>query len=731
MEFLSDCFSHPVDKGRIIAWAKLSTKSQNTLKRAIEKSDWLGPLYKSGFSFELLSKISLENLNDARSIGPARVEELIQELISLSNEIENEGDLELTSNALSQLMAKSSPLMLEKLTVEENLEKYFERVESFEIPNYNQRRGLQQDFIKGKRPFQEMMFGGPGDFALGHLIDGYLQYSLALASHICEDRDMRVRIVAGNLGLLVGITSFPNQPNRNFVEHIRKNIRGSVQNLVGSLNLSYEDIVKIMFGTTKHETRVLENYAGTREITPFANCKTFSELFEVLDRELLKLPQFTERSLAMLKIRHQAFEEPELTLEKIGEEWDLTRERVRQIVDPLMEIRIKTEPEIGILVQAVELFARSEDENQFKKIVAENEIFDGEEMTWQRLWAITRILSPDVLAIRVHEKHKELEEGAKADSTIKVSIKKDRSKFGLYDLQVVAKNYEIDEARAYKIISEIYPRSVRCGSLVLARTKHLDSMFENSIAKQLKVSTPLEIKELLKGLQRSGEQRTVSLTGSLHDLTDLIHELAGNPPSQAKFLSGLIKEIEFSTFETWFLEIFSEANFGILHRNDVVNFAMRNASLNLSSVSVYLANSPIVRAHGRALYSLVGTQVTEDQLDDYYQIIRGVAGASEISYEMIDASKGLLSVKPNLTSLSSGVLFPPAGHRKIFDEFEFLTSCSCGKLDTTQAVKFTSGFWTGFTAMFRHGFAQHHMNKESTFLFEFNFDKSIVILLVS
>jgi hypothetical protein len=98
---------------------------------------------------------------------------------------------------------------------------------------------------------------------------------------------------------------------------------------------------------------------------------------------------------------------------------------------------------------------------------------------------------------------------------------------------------------------------------------------------------------------------------------------------------------------------------------------------------------------------------------------------------MLGASKGILNVKPNLNVITSGIVFPPAGYKKIFEGFEFETSCSCGELKTTQAVKYTSsGFWTGFTAMIRHGFSQHQMTKGSTFHFEFDFDNSMVVLSV-
>jgi hypothetical protein len=433
-----------------------------------------------------------------------------------------------------------------------------------------------------------------------------------------------------------------------------------------------------------------------------------------------------------LKHRHYAFGEPGLTLEQIGKKWDLTRERVRQIVEPLMKVKVEVDSEVQILVTAVEIFENCESEQEFQYATLVNEIFAGESMTWRRLWGVALILSPDELANRIYKKHQEIEAGSGADSALHGQIRKDRSKFGLYDLQVVAKKYAIDEDKAYKIISDIYPRSTRVGHLALAGTKNRDTMFHNSIAKQLKIASHLDVKELLKGLQRSGKQRDTQLIGSIEDLTNLIHSLAGNPPNYEEAAIGLISDVEFHTIETWLIEIFTGANLGILHSNDVVNFALRDRTINVSSVNVYLLNSPIMRSHGRSLYSLVGTEVTEDQLDAYIQIIRGTSEASEVSYEMTDASKGILSVRPNLNVITSGIVFPPSGYKRIFEGFVFETSCSCGQLETIQAVKFApSGFWTGFTAMIRHGFSQHQMGKGSTFHFEFDFDNSKVQLLLN
>lgn len=732
MEYLSDRLKEPDDFYEVLAWDKLSTKSQNTLQRAIERSDVWRTSELNGFNFDLLSKISIEDLNDARFIGPARAEELIQELISLFENHALKKDLDSAVGATSQIILVSSLQILAKLTVDEDLGKYLERIGSVDLITSQQRHTLLQELLPSKNPFKMMMSGKRDqEIALGHLIDANLRLSFAIAKRVCPDRDIRARTVAGNLGLLAGLTSFSDKPNVDFESHLMKFVREFIQDLIGSFNLSYDDIVELMLDANEHELDTNDKEEEEKNDAPFESCTTFSDLFEELDRELLKLPKVGERALAMFKHRHQAFGEPGLTFDDIGKKWGLTRERVRQIVDPLMKVSIQIENEVPILLKAVEIFETCEDEDQFKAKVDEAGMLSGEDVSWQRLWGLTRIMSLEVLANRVYEKHLELESESGTNSPIRNLVKKDRSKFGLYDLQVVTKKYEVSEDKAFKIISDLYPRSIRSGSLVLARTKNLDTMFENSIAKQLKVSSPLAVKDLLKGLQRTGKSRDVSLIGSITDLTNLIVNLAGDPPNYERTLGGLIKEVDFQALEKWLIEVFSEANLGILHSNDVVNFALRDRRINVSSITVYLLNSPIMRSHGRSLYSLVGTDVSEDQLDAYIQIIRGSSEASEVSYEMTDASKGILSVRPNLNVITSGIVFPPSGYKKIFEGFEFQTFCSCGQLETIQAVKFApSGFWTGFTAMIRHGFSQHYMSKGSTFNFEFDFEKSIVRLLV-
>ena len=63
MEYLSDRLKEPDDFYEVLAWDKLSTKSQNTLQRAIERSDVWRTSELNGFSFDLLSRISGDGIS--------------------------------------------------------------------------------------------------------------------------------------------------------------------------------------------------------------------------------------------------------------------------------------------------------------------------------------------------------------------------------------------------------------------------------------------------------------------------------------------------------------------------------------------------------------------------------------------------------------------------------------------------------------------------------------------
>ena len=63
-----------------VPWNRLSIKSQTTLRWTMARAGIKFESYTNGFDFDLLMKLTREDLKDTRSVGTKRAQELIDEL---------------------------------------------------------------------------------------------------------------------------------------------------------------------------------------------------------------------------------------------------------------------------------------------------------------------------------------------------------------------------------------------------------------------------------------------------------------------------------------------------------------------------------------------------------------------------------------------------------------------------------------------------------------------------
>ena len=101
----------------------------------------------------MLSKISIQDLFDARNVGPIRAEELISELIIFFENLGESKDLDSAASFTSQIISVSSLPILAKLTVDEDLESYLKRIGSFDLLTPQQRHTLLEELLPSKNPF--------------------------------------------------------------------------------------------------------------------------------------------------------------------------------------------------------------------------------------------------------------------------------------------------------------------------------------------------------------------------------------------------------------------------------------------------------------------------------------------------------------------------------------------------------------------------------------------------
>ena len=219
-------------------------------------------------------------------------------------------------------------------------------------------------------------------------------------------------------------------------------------------------------------------------------------------------------------------------------------------------------------------------------------------------------------------------------------------KFGLIDLNTFSKENKVGDAEAFSAIKAIYPRSIRAGRLVLARTPGLDTAFENAIGKQLKVFNELGAESLLVGIERQASYRQTPLVGLKADLIAMIKELAGENPSFTIFRANTLEDPELSQTDEWILEVFRDSPTGMLHRNEITAAAMRDGK-NVNSIGIFLLFNPLIRPVGSAVLALADQTVDIELVKQYAAIARAAEEPTQLDFSF-QGSDILISFIPNL-----------------------------------------------------------------------------------
>jgi hypothetical protein len=247
----------------------------------------------------------------------------------------------------------------------------------------------------------------------------------------------------------------------------------------------------------------------------------------------------------------------------------------------------------------------------------------------------------------------------------------------------------------------VYPRSIRAGKLVLARTPGLDTAFENVVGKQLQVFERLDAENLLVGIVRQAGYRQTPLIGLNADLVAMIKELAGEEPNYTTFRSNTLEEPELSQNDEWILEVFRDSPSGMLHRNEITAAALRDGK-NVNSMGIYLIFNPLIRPVGAAVMALADQTIDIQFAKQYAEIARAAEEPTHLEFSF-RGSDILIKFIPNLNTIAAGVLFPKQDLRAMIKPYAFQVSCFCDAYESNQMLRLKNpSFWTGFTATIKH-----------------------------
>jgi len=309
-----------------------------------------------------------------------------------------------------------------------------------------------------------------------------------------------------------------------------------------------------------------------------------------------------DRTLEIIRARVPALLRHQKTLEAVGTEFNITRERVRQIENKYIDLQLGAVKETNfVMLELVKVLESSISEKDFLEKAEEADLLEGEPITVIKLKAILQVLGLESYLSRVESLESQWDIANYVKDVISQNAREARHKFGLIDLNTFSKENKVGDAEAFAAIKAIYPRSIRAGRLVLARTPGLDTAFENAIGKQLKVFNELGAESLLVGIERQASYRQTPLVGLKADLLAMIKELSGENPNFTTFRSNTLEDPELSQTDEWILEAFRDSPTGMLHRNEITAAAMRDGK-NVNSIGIFLLFNPLIRPVGSAVW---------------------------------------------------------------------------------------------------------------------------------
>jgi hypothetical protein len=428
-----------------------------------------------------------------------------------------------------------------------------------------------------------------------------------------------------------------------------------------------------------------------------------------------------ERVREIILARHYAFGNQEITLESLGERFGITRERVRQIAAKYDDLVLSSPRESnGLLEKILKLALESNDYVDFAVKMTEEELTEQEDFSIVNAVALCEILQLGDLSdafLGVYEKwevhHAEIDEQTK-------KVAKYRSKVGLIDLDYLCNDLNISHSDGHSVVLRAYPRSIFSGKYVLARTEKLDTTFENVLFKQLLVSENVSCEDLVEGIRRHAVYRKADLPGENFEFTDLVGQLAGDPPKLEILKGNTLEEAELSDTDHWLLECFNSREKKMLHRSELVQMAFESGR-NTATIGVYTLFNPLLRNFGQSVYTTIGNQIPDHEFRVYAEMIRKNFPDTEISY-IFEGENIVLSVLPNMNALG-GVIFPPKELYRVVQGTTFNPTCTCEKLSSKQKIQFSvSNFWMGFSSIFKHAIDMHSWDLKKPLSISLDFD---------
>lgn len=653
------------DQHEVIPWSAFTNATANSLRRLFQKAS-LNYDWKKGVTFDSLKNFSYTDLTDTKHVGALRAKQILSELTHAFEVIES-GHKFIDDDAL--------------LT----------------------------DLITYR-----------GDFDLTVMWDNFP----TTVANSLQRMLMRVSLDdTWNVGL-----KYSN------LEGLRlSDIQQTPSVGIGKAQTILRELYRV-FSTLETEgisssVTTLEGLETTSYFGRINEATNFEELVLGIYFAFHEIHPINDRTSAILNGRHPLFSDQMRTLDEIGIEWGVTRERIRQIEVKYASITLGSESKNSVLTELVNRLENSNSEEEFVESADASGLVGSIKLSISKLKAALEILGIEELYARVLEAEADWQELDAAQDALIAKVQKYRTKLGLLDLGVFASDIETSEEKAFALACEAYPRSIRHGKLVLARTNKLDTTFENVIGKQLFVFGEMSASDLLVGVERHASYRNYPVIGSQEDQIGLIKAVCGDDPTYVYYEKNAQEIPELNETDIWLLELFRNSPAGVLHRNEVTDAALKDQK-NVATINVFLLYNPLLRSVGAAVMALADCKVDSVTAEQYARIARAAVEPTELDWEF-SGSNIRIDFTPNLNTMAAGVLFPPHELRDMVKEIAFDVSCECGGMISEQQLRLRPpNFWTGFTGTIRHLTSEHYFAKGESVTMILDFDNHRALIKI-
>jgi len=439
----------------------------------------------------------------------------------------------------------------------------------------------------------------------------------------------------------------------------------------------------------------------------FDSAESLEELAGLVLQHLIQINGIDEKYFPGLKRRFLWADGKKETLEESAAEVGVTRERLRQVIKKMESTRIDILVPPRVVLGLLTIIRSANSEEEFWEAARKAGLF-REKKAWplDAVIALIDFVAGDEV---MEEFSTRLEEVRPITNLApyRSALRKLRSgSMGWLDLEDVSLDLQISIDEARWLAHQVYAQVLGSGRILVVNER-LPGPFLTAIGKVFAVTALPTLDELFEAVERAARQRGNRPVGTHLERRNFLVEIFGSQPEVPESFRELFQQIELLKHEVWFTQIFRNASYGLLHRDEVNEYALKD-DFPSGSVGAYLSHSPIVRSFSEGVFGLVGTRPSDQEIKFVRQNALDNRHDPNVGFDFIDGQKIRLSFTLNFSIAGGGAMPIDEELKGVIGESHFGVECSAGDLESNGSLYISSGFLVGLPVLAHHALKAHH-----------------------